>query len=157
MADSKAEVLIRTCTVADVEQAPNVGELLDEYAMEVATEGLGKAVPQWWLYHRMESTGLLHVLGAYSDDTLVGFITLVVMQRPHYEGLVASYESFFVASEFRRTGAGTQLLRRAESLARSLGALGLFVNAGVGSRLERMLDASPPCRNTHRVFFRRLT
>src|SRR5574343_114273 len=136
-------IIIRPCTVAEIERAPNIGALLEEYAGEVATEGLGKSVPQWWLYHRMESTGLLHVLGACSGDTLVGFITLIVMQRPHYEGLVASYESFFVAAEFRRTGAGTRLLRTAEALAQSLGALGLFVNAGVCSRLERMLDASP--------------
>lgn len=148
--------IIRPCTLADIERAPNIGALLEEYAGEVATEGLGKAVPQWWLYHRMESTGLLHVLGAFSGDTLIGFITLIVMQRPHYEGLVASYESFFVAAKFRRTGAGTRLLRAAEALAKSLGALGLFVNAGIGSRLERMLDASPAYRNTHRVFFRRL-
>lgn len=150
-------IIIRLCTVAEIERAPNIGALLDEYASEVATEGLGDAIPQWWLYHRMESTGLLHVLGAFSGETLIGLISLVVMQRPHYEGLVASYESFFVAAEFRRTGAGTRLLRTAEALAQSLGALGLFVNAGIGSRLERMLEASPAYRNTHRVFFRRLT
>lgn len=154
MIELKAQMVIRPCTVADIEQAPNVGALLDEYAGEASTEGLGAAVPQWWLYRKMEETGLLHVLGAFSDERLIGFITVVVMQRPHYEGLVGSYESFFVAAEYRRTGAGTQLLRTAETLAESRGALGLFVNAAIGSRLEQVLEASPPYRNTHRVFFR---
>lgn len=154
MAEPKAWVLIRPCTIADIERAPNIDALLAEYADEASTEALGKAAPQWWLYRRMEETGLLHVLGAFSDGTLIGFITLVVMQRPHYEGLVASYESFFVADAFRSTGAGTGLLRKAEAMAKSMGALGLFVNAGIGSRLERLLDASPAYGNTHRVFFR---
>mgnify|MGYP000226309768 CR=1 FL=1 len=145
---------IRRCTIADLENAPNIDELLAEYAAEAGMLELGQAVPQWWLYRKMESTGLLHVIGAFVDDKLVGFINLVVMQRPHYEGLIASYESFFVADEYRSTGAGTGLLRTAEALSKSMGALGLFVNAAIGSRLERMLDASPAYRNTHRVFFR---
>lgn len=149
-------IVIRPCTVAEIEGAPNISALLDEYENESATEGLGNAAPQWWLYRLMESKGMLHPLGAFSGDTLAGFITLAVMQRPHYSELIASYESFFVASEYRRTGAGMQLLRSAESLARLMGAPGLFVNAAIGSNLERILEASSAYTNTHRVFFRGL-
>ena len=33
-------IIIRLCTVAEIERAPNIGALLDEYASEVATGAL---------------------------------------------------------------------------------------------------------------------
>lgn len=147
-------VTVRTCDVADVENAPNVAELMAEYARESMTDGLGPAVPQWWLYRRMEGSGLLHTIGAFVGDTLVGFITVVVMQRPHYEALIASYESYFVADSARQSGAGNELLKAAEELARARGAVGLFVNAAVGSRLDAVLEAKRHYRKTHNVFFK---
>lgn len=147
-------VTVRTCDVADVENATNVAELMAEYARESTTEGLGQAAPQWWLYRRMEDSGLLHTIGAFIDDVLVGFITVVVMQRPHYEAPIASYESYFVADSARQSGAGNELLKAAEELAKSKGAVGLFVNAAVGSRLNSVLEAKRHYRKTHNVFFK---
>lgn len=147
-------VTVRPCAVVDVESAPNVAKLMAEYAREAMTDGLGPAVPQWWLYRKMEDSGLLHTIGAFIDDELVGFITVVVMQRPHYEALIASYESYFVADLARQSGAGNELLKAAEELARAKGAVGLFVNAAVGSRLDAVLDAKRRYRKTHNVFFK---
>lgn len=147
-------VTVRTCDVADVENATNVAELMAEYAREAMTEGLGPAAPQWWLYRKMEEAGLLHTIGAFINDVLVGFITVVVMQRPHYEALIASYESYFVVDSARQSGAGNELLKAAEELARAKGAVGLFVNAAVGSRLDAMLEAKRDYRKTHSVFFK---
>ncbi len=147
-------VVVRRCTVLELEQSPNLDELLVEYAREAAMEGLGPAVPQWWLYRKLEKSGLLHTIGAFVDNVIVGFITVVVMQRPHYEALIASYESYFVAESARQSGAGNELLKAAEQLAKSKGAAGLFVNAAVGSRLDAVLDAKRLYRKTHNVFFK---
>lgn len=147
---------IRPYSIAELEQAPNVGELLAEYAAEGITEGLGPVVAQWWLYRKMEESGLLHTIGAFLDDTLVGFITMVVMQRPHYEALIASYESYFVAEHARKSGAGLALLCAAEELGKSLGAVGLFVNAAVGSRTDDFFAAKRDYRHTHNVYLKGL-
>lgn len=147
---------IRPYSIAELETAPNVDALLDEYAREAGTEGLGPVVAQWWLYRKMEESGLLHTIGAFLDDTLVGFITMVVMQRPHYEALIASYESYFVAEHARKSGAGLALLCAAEELGKSLGAVGLFVNAAVGSRTDDFFAAKRDYRHTHNVYLKGL-
>lgn len=139
-------------SIAELEQAPNVGELLAEYAAEGITEGLGPVVAQWWLYRKMEESGLLHTIGAFLDDTLVGFITMVVMQRPHYEALIASYESYFVAESASKSGAGIALRNAARDLAASMGAIGMVFNAAVGSRADRFFSADNSLKHTHNVY-----
>lgn len=147
---------IRPYSIAELELAPNVDALLDEYAREGITEGLGPVVAQWWLYRKMEAAGLLHTIGAFLDDELVGFITMVVMQRPHYEALIASYESYFVAESARKSGAGIALLKAAEELGASQGAVGLFVNAAVGSRTDEFFSAKRDYDHTHNVYLKGL-
>ena len=142
---------IRPYSIAELEQAPNVGELLAEYAAEGITEGLGPVVAQWWLYRKMEESGLLHTIGAFLDDTLVGFVTVVVMQRPHYEALIGSYESYFVADAARKHGAGNALKKAAEDLAFSLGGVGIAFNAAIGSRADKFFSGQHDYRHTHNV------
>lgn len=143
---------IRPYSIAELETAPNVDALLEEYAREGITEGLGPVVAQWWLYRKMEDAGLLHVIGAFLDDTLVGFITMVVMQRPHYEALIASYESYFVAESASKSGAGIALRNAARDLAASMGAIGMVFNAAVGSRADRFFSADKSLKHTHNVY-----
>ena len=145
-------VVIRKCSIADIEAAPNAIQILAEYEHECATPGVGKAVPQWDIYRAIESTGVMQAFGAYVEGHLVGFITVTVMRHPHYAELIGSYESYFVLSEHRGSGAGMALLRAAKEHARELGAVGLFVNSAPGSNLDRVLTGIG-ARHTHNVRF----
>lgn len=147
---------IRPCTVADMERAPNLYDLLAEYGRESAIDELGAPVPQMETYRQLEAAGVLHLLGAFRGGDLVGFLIMVVSVLPHFGKCVASTESYFVASHARKGGTGLKLLREAETLACRLGAVALFVSTPKGARLETVLSAKG-YRETNRVFFRSLT
>lgn len=143
---------IRKCAISEIEDSPNINEILAEYALECATDGAGVSSPQWDIYRAIEASGALQSFGAFVDGLMVGFITVAVMRRPHYEQPIASYESYFVLSRFRKTGAGMALLRTAKEYAKDSGAPGLFVNAAVGSDLDGVLSGIG-ARHTHNVRF----
>ena len=148
-------ISIRDCSVADIEAAPNLPELLSEYGAEAAIDGLGQPEAQLDTYHLMETLGVLHIVGAFKGDTLIGFLIMVVSTLPHYGVRIASTESFFVASAYRKTGAGLKLLHAAEDLAADMNASGFFVSAGIRSRLEQIMPAIG-YRETNRIFFKAL-
>jgi len=105
----------------------------------------------------IETAGVLHSFGAFKDSELVGFITIIATVLPHYGVLVPVSESFFVAKEYRKTGAGTKLLRTAEEFASSIGAKGLIISAPTGGSLDQALsNPKSGYQNTNRAFFRRL-
>lgn len=148
-------ITIKPCAVEDVQNAPNVADLLAEYANESALDALGGANPQWETYRQMQAMGVAHVLGAYQGDTLVGFLVLLVSVVPHFGKPIASTESYFVAQVVRKAGAGLKLLHEAEKLARESGAVGLFVSAPTDSRLSHVLPGVG-YHETNRLYFRGL-
>jgi GNAT superfamily N-acetyltransferase len=101
----------------------------------------------------LEQVGTAHTIGAFREDDLVGFIIVLVAVLPHFGRRVASTESFFVAQSERKSGAGLQLLREAERLARELGAVGFFVSAPIGSRLASVMPRAR-YREASTIFFR---
>lgn len=139
-----------------MERAPNLAELLAEYGAESSIDDLGPPSVQIETYRQMEAVGALQLLGAFQGNDLVGFLVMIVSMLPHYGARVASTESFFVAGNARKSGAGLRLLHEAEQLARNLGAAGFFVSAPKGSKLAAVLDAHKAYRETNRVFFRGL-
>lgn len=141
---------VRKCSISDIENAKNIAYLLSEYADECSTPGIGRAVPQWDIYRSIESAGVMQAFGAFIDDLLIGFMTVTVMRHPHYAETIASYESYFVASAHRNTGAGIALLGAAKDHSRELGAVGMFVNSAPGSNLDRVLDGIG-AQHTHNV------
>ncbi|MHB1371263.1 MAG: GNAT family N-acetyltransferase [Pseudomonadaceae bacterium] len=147
---------IRPCSIDDLEFAPNIGELLAEYAQESAIRGLVPASAQFEQYRQLVDAGVMRVIGAFHGETLVGVIALIASVIPHFGCLVASTESFFVAAAARKTGAGLRLLREAERVAGEMGAVGLFVSAPLGGQLADVLDAHSAYAETNRVFFRGL-
>jgi GNAT superfamily N-acetyltransferase len=152
-----SSVTIRTLSYEEFWSAPNIDGLLTEYASEASIEGLPEPKPHRDIYAALANSGLLHVFGAYRDDTLVGFIVMLVSVNPHYSQPLGVIESFFVASEHRQTGAGLQLLRHAERHAKELGAAGILVSAPFGGRLSQVMSFNPAYRKTNLVFFRELT
>ncbi|WP_334157910.1 GNAT family N-acetyltransferase [Oryzomicrobium sp.] len=148
-------VAIRLCTVADLEASPCLGALLDEYAQESAIEGLPHPSAQMPFYRQSEAAGVLSCLGAYRGADLIGFLLILAPVLPHYGVRMAAAESFFVAGQARKSGAGLKLLRAAEAHAKTLGAPGLLVSAPSGGRLADVLPGVG-YRETNRVFFRAL-
>ena len=147
--------IIRPCPVAEILQSPNLRALLDEYADESALAELGPANPQIETYCQMEELGLAHAIGAFYRGELVGFIFLIVSVIPHFGQRLASTESFFVSAAARKSGAGLRLLREAETLAKDLGAVGMYVSSPAGGRLAQVLPGVG-YRETNRLYFRGL-
>jgi GNAT superfamily N-acetyltransferase len=147
---------IRRCTVAELEAAPNLAELLHEYAAESATVELGPANPNPETYRALEASGFFHPIAAFDGERVVGFILPIVCVVPHYGVLAATVESFFVPKAERKGGIGLKLLRAAEKLARDLGAKALMVSAPSYGRLSWTMTGLKSYRFSNAVFTRAL-
>lgn len=133
------ETVIRKCSVSEIEGDPACAAMIEEYAAESKIEGMPPINTQWETYRAMESMGLLHAFCATVDGKMVGYISLLVTVLPRYGVPIAVSESYFVAKEHRKTGAGLKLLAAAEEKARELGAAVILVSAPVGGDLAKVL------------------
>ena len=95
------------------------------------------------------------LLAARRGEALIGVCTVVVYRNPHYSQMMGVTESLFVAPEFRNTGAGLGLLRAAERIARSAGAVCLLVSAPTSSALSRVLASHQSYKWTNLAYMRR--
>ncbi|QQV54340.1 GNAT family N-acetyltransferase [Ralstonia syzygii subsp. celebesensis] len=129
--------------------------LLAEYAAESGIPELGAAHAQVEIYRALEAGGVLHVLGAFRGDDLVGFAFVLVSVLPHFGQVVGTTESYFVTRDARKGGAGLALLRAAEKLSRERGAKAFMVSAPAESRLTCVMPGAG-YRETNRVFFKAL-
>lgn len=143
-------VTLRRCTYDEVDTALFAG-----YAAESSIAALGPARPQAATYRAMEEYGLLYLIGAWRDGHMVGFISFLVSELPHYGQRTATAESYYVAPEHRQGGVGLKLLHAAEALAKEVGAVGFFVSAPMGGRLAEVMPRIG-YKETNRVFFRGL-
>ena len=146
-------MIIRECTISELEQEPNIHTILDEYAAESSIKGLPTPKALVQTYKNLEASGALHVIGAYINSTLIGYITVLSPVMPHYSAVVSVTESYFVMAEYRSTGAGLKLLRAAEQYAESIGSAGLLVSAPTGGRLAEVLPRVG-YNLTNQVFFK---
>ena len=147
-------IVVRRCAVAEILQASNIAELVEEYAAESSIAGLPHPRAKMETYYGLEAAGIMAVFGAFSDGALAGFISVLTTTNPHYSVILSVSESFFVANRYRKTGAGLKLLRVAEAHAQKVGALGLLISSPYGGTLERILPrVGYVPSNT--IFFRR--
>ncbi len=152
-----SELVIKKCTIADLEGASNIQEILDEYAAESSPsiKGLPRPMAKVDTYKHLESMNAIHIIGAFSDAVLIGYIIIIAPIMPHYSIRIAVSESFFVLKEHRKTGAGLKLLRAAEEWAKEQGACGILVSAPTDGDLAEVLPRTG-YTETNRVFFRSL-
>jgi len=148
-------VVIRKCTVGEIEAASNFPDLLAEYAAELVVDGAPPFSAKMEMYHILENAGALQAIGAYLEDLLVGFVTVLVSILPHVGVLMAVTESLFVAKEHRKTGAGLKLIKAAENCAQERGTNRIFISAPFGGNLAEVLPHVGYVE-TNRVFFRSL-
>ncbi len=133
-------VEVRKITQEEIENYPEYRFLLDEYGKESAIKGIAPS-PQLDQYRALSNAGYLHIFGAFLGSKLIGAIQILSTVLPHYGRLIATTESFFVSKTHRKTGAGSQLLRQAETFCKDQGVFGLFVSANTESVLSKVLPA----------------
>lgn len=146
-------VIIRQASIAELEHAPHIEALLEEYAQESAINGLPNPRANIETYKALEKSGHLQIIGAFIYDYLIGYMTVLCSELPHYSERAAIVESFFVMKEHRKTGAGLKLLDAGETRAKSCNTTGILISAPIGGILAEVL----PHRNyteTNRVFFK---
>ena len=88
---------------------------------------------------RWEVSGCCTSNSATEDGKLVGYLSLIVAVLPRYGVPMVVSESFFVAREHRKSGAGLKLLEAAERQTRELGATVILVSAPLNGALARVL------------------
>lgn len=150
-------ITIRPCACDDIFTAPNFADLTAEYQSEAARNAdlLGRP-PDLDGYRHLEANGVLHALGVFHGEMVVGFAGLLVTPVLHSQGrLIGTVESLFVSSGYRAGGTGTALLRAVEDRARDLGAVGLYVSGPANGRVVAILPRSG-YRETNRTFYRGL-
>lgn len=145
-------VKVSFLSVSEFWVQPNAEALLSEYADECAIVGLPRPNPSRVMYDVLESSGFMHMIGAFDEDGLIGFVVLLVYLNPHYGQLLAVAESLFVGASYRKTGAGMQLIGAAERKAHELGAIGIVFSAPTGSRAAEVLSRSGRCEASRSYF-----
>lgn len=147
--------VVEPATVAEILCSGNFPLIAAEYAAESAIDGLPPPAARFETYRLLEQAGILHIFGARRDGQLIGLLTLLVHEMPHYGRALAISESFFVLKAERKSGAGLKLLRAAEAKARALGCPGVLVSAPFEGDLFKVLPRVG-YRETNRIFFKRL-
>lgn len=142
---------ITTATVADLMADPDTPGLVAEYQAEARSPELPDAQPQWEQYAALEAAGLLSAAVAREAGMLIGFVSVLRSDLPHYGGRVSVVESLFVTTGRRCTRAGRALIQAAEAL--SAGEP-LLITARAGSALEAILPRLG-YRHSNTVFVRR--
>ena len=133
--------------------ACDVNHLIDEYRKECANEAFGVAPPSRHYYESLEKQGMLFpAVAKTSEGKVVGFVVVVVYAVPHFDGkTMATIESIFLSKDYRKGRSGVSLIRWAQQTALVKGAVGVYISAPVGSRLEKL--ASLIATKTNSVFF----
>lgn len=148
-------ITVRKATVAEIEGNENFSNLAKEYAEESAIHGLPPPNEKIAAYRVIEATGIFQAYGAFLGELLVGFIAVLTPVIPHYGIAITVSESFFVAKEHRKTGAGLKLLRAAHQHAVDAKSPGFLVSAPTGGDLAQVLPELG-YRETNRVFFKEI-
>lgn len=138
-----------------LESDPSWPMIVAEYADECRIAGMPACEYQGDMYRMLESQGVMHLIGAYVGDTLVGFCNLLLTRLPHYGKVVGTMESMFVAKNWRKSGAGIGLIREAERVSANGGAVAVLMTAPTGGSMERLMPMVG-YRHTNTVFFKAL-
>jgi len=151
------EPTIRAITVDEAFDSPVFEALCDEYRAEsLRNPDMLGAVPDREGYTRMVDAGMLHPMGVFIGDELVGLCAVLIAPMLHFGSkVIATTETLFVARAHRAGTVGLKLLRAAEDVALAAGAGGLYITAPTGGRLECLLP-HVGYHETNRVFFRGL-
>lgn len=125
---------LKEVSVGTIFESPEFGQIVEDYRNESGNPDLGEAVPSREFYERMASAGALRCVVAYDGSRIVGIVLVVATIYPHFGKTVASVESLWLDRSHRAGGSGLKLIRKAQEVARDMGAAGIYYGARVGSR-----------------------
>jgi GNAT superfamily N-acetyltransferase len=141
---------IAVVPVADLMADTGIDALVAEYEAEAKSAELPPAQPQWDQYAAWEQAGVFVVITARRDGRLIGLISVLDANLPHYVAPLCVTESLFVSAAHRRTRAGRALIDAAKTIAKSKHAA-LLITARAGSALEAILPRTG-FRHSNTVF-----
>ena len=146
-------VVIKKCSISEIEANPNFLDLHQEYWDESAVVGLPPPNEKMAVYKLIENEPSFTAFGAFIDDSLIGFVVVLTTTIPHYGAMIAVTESLFVGKAYRRTGAGLKLIRTAQRYARNAGSPAIAITAPYGGQLSKVLPLMG-YRKTNETFLR---
>ena len=145
---------IKEISAREVYSSPEFDQIVRDYAQEGGNPDLGNAVPSLEFYDRMEKSGSLRCAAAFDGDRIVGIVFVLATVYPHFGKIVASVESIWLAKSHRAGGVGLRLIRKAQDLARDMGACGVYFGARVDSRLGQLYSRLFTPMNT--IFWKKI-
>ena len=128
---------IRRTTMDELFARPEFEQIIKDYAHESGRHVM-RGAPNPKEYIAGEKAGIFVPVGVFDGDKIVGGVNIMIHRIPHYQEVLASVESIFLAKQYRHGSAGLRLLRKAEEVAREAGAQVLLVGTRCGSRFEEL-------------------
>lgn len=131
-------MIIHRCSVKDVFEAPNWGDIVAAYAAESPVTAILPPNIDQEAYYTMEKMGILAAFAAIEENTLVGFAFVVVVKLFHFSIVAANTDAIFMLKEFRSAHGG-KLVNAVECYANEMNCSGLTISAPIGSSLVKSL------------------
>lgn len=93
-------------------------------------------------YSTMYDKGMLHVLGLWDDDRMVGYYIAFLMPHPHYvsSGLMAITDVYYLLPQYRRGEWGVALFTEAERSLREKGVTKAYLSCKVHQDHTRLFE-----------------
>lgn len=118
--------------------------LIVDHYRELSVDGAHPLAPAWDTYGELAAKDLLHIVGAYVGDRMVGYAMNILAPRHlHYPFAYVSNDVLFVEKEHRNGSVGSRLMRATREWAVARGAEMVMWHAKEGSELHRKLDGRP--------------
>ena len=146
-------IIVRRCSVSEIERSEGFTSLLSEYASESQIQGLPTASAKMETYRILDKSSTFALFGAFSGDVVVGVVIILTHIIPHYGIGISVTESLFAAKSHRKSGVGLKLIRAAEAHAREVGSPALLISAPINGVLDRVLHGMDYCM-TNTVFMK---
>ena len=149
------QVIVRKCTVSEIEAFPNFPILQHEYAEECALEDLPYPQPKMEDYKDIEALGIFSLFGAFLVDALIGYATVMSYKSRHYGIYLTLTESIFVTKSERHTGAGNELIQLTEQQSCIWKSPVHMITAPIGGSLAGILPHKG-YKPTNMIFMKRM-
>lgn len=101
-----------------------------------------KLNPDWNMYGKLESLGMIKTYTARVDDELVGYFILVVTKGLHYaDHTFAATDVIYISPEYRKGRAGYGLIKFAEQELKKDGVSVLVINTKDHAPFDKLLES----------------
>ena len=116
--------------------------LIQKHWAEIAlNQDLIKLNPDWDMYNKLESLGMLYAYTAREGDKLVGYFTVVATKGLHYvDHVLAACDIIFILPEYRKGRAGANLIKYAEKDLKAKGVSVLAINTKDHAPFDKLLQ-----------------